>query len=93
MAETTVLAPKTPQEAPETARDWIFMHESSNNPAAINSIGCKGLGQDCNGQLEIDCPSWQIDRECQTSFFDQYAIKRYGSWDNAKSFWLEHNWY
>ena len=93
---------ETPQASLQTAtaplseveaREWIFMRESTNRLEAINSIGCIGLGQDCNGQLEIDCPDWRTNRNCQTAFFDRYAISRYGSWANAYNFWIGNNWY
>jgi len=85
----TVTEPLSEMEA----REYIFMRESTNRLDAINSIGCIGLGQDCNGQLEIDCPDWRTNRDCQTAFFDRYVLNRYGSWANAYNFWLGHNWY
>jgi len=64
------------------------MKESSNRLEAINEIGCKGLGQDCNGQLVIDCPNWQTDRPCQEAFWERYMISRYGTWVKAWEHWL-----
>ena len=75
------------------AKAFIYYKESSNNLAAQNSGGCKGLGQDCNGQLIIDCPNWQTDYDCQDAFFTRYAVARYGSWAGAYNFWQSHNWY
>jgi len=69
------------------------MKESSMRLDAINSIGCKGLGQDCNGQLEKDCPNWKTDYQCQNAFFESYAVQRYGSWLKAYEFWLQNNWW
>ena len=63
------------------------MKESSNRLEAINSIGCIGLGQDCNGQLAIDCPDWQTDRPCQEVFWQRYMSNRYGTWNKAKQHW------
>jgi len=105
VATTAPLQPEALQQAPTQAtqpieavseaeaREWIFMKESTNRLDAVNSIGCKGLGQDCNGQLEIDCPDWQTNRDCQTAFFDRYVSGRYGNWTGAIAFWRQNNWY
>ena len=69
------------------------MKESSMRLDAVNSIGCKGLGQDCNGQLEKDCPNWRTDYACQDAYFTRYVKSRYGGWMGAYNFWLSHNWY
>jgi hypothetical protein len=70
------------------AKLFIYQHESGNNPARVNSIGCKGLGQDCNGKLPSVCPDWQTDYACQDEFFTNYMLHRYGSWTKAKAFWV-----
>ena len=54
----------------------------------MNSGGCIGLGQDCNNVLAAECPNWRIDRDCQEVFWEKYMIKRYGTWQAAKTFWL-----
>lgn len=64
------------------------MKESSNRLDAVNSIGCYGLGQDCNNVLATECPDWRTNYECQDKFWDSYAIRRYGSWSAAKRHWL-----
>lgn len=68
----------------------IYMKESGNNPAAVNSIGCRGLGQACPGD-KLPCSS--TDYACQDAWFTNYAMQRYGSWENAWSFWQQHNWW
>lgn len=71
----------------EDAKAYIFRRESSNRLDAENKYGCKGLGQDCNGRLVVECPNWKTDRKCQEAFFDRYVVRRYGDWDTAKKFW------
>lgn len=71
--------------------NYIFSHEGSLS--SINSIGCKGEGQDCNGQLEIDCPDWQTDKACQDAFFTRYMLARYGTWELAYDFKLQNGWW
>ena len=84
-----------PQRAVETeqppvdyeaeAKSFIYFKESSNNPLAKNAQGCFGLGQDCNGIVEERCGG---DYACQDTFFTEYMLRRYGTWQAAKSFWL-----
>ena len=69
------------------ARAYIFRRESSNRLDAENQYGCKGLGQDCNGHLVVECPNWKTDRACQEAFFGKYVLARYGDWETAKIFW------
>ena len=71
----------------EDAKAYIFRRESSNRLEAENQYGCKGLGQDCNGRLVVECPNWKTDRKCQEAFFGKYVVRRYGDWDTAKKFW------
>lgn len=67
------------------AKAFIYFKESSNNPLAKNAQGCFGLGQDCNGIVEERCGG---DYACQDTFFTEYMLRRYGTWQAAKSFWL-----
>ncbi len=96
--------PKVAPEAPKIAnngssRDFIFFKESGGRLNAINSIGCIGLGQSCAAKkggippLQTACPNWQTDMACQLAFWDNYAIRRYGSWDNAVAFWQVKHWW
>ena len=69
---------------------YIYMHESGCNTASTNSIGCFGIGQDCNGVVRSQCGT---DYSCQNSYFSAYAIRRYGSWQAAYNFWLSNHWW
>jgi len=70
------------------AREFIFFKESTNRLEAENSQGCKGLGQDCNNVLYIECPNWRTDYNCQIAFWERYMQRRYGSWVAAKAHWI-----
>lgn len=72
-----------------TYKDFIYMKESGCNPSAVNSIGCRGIGQACPGS-KLPCGA---DFACQDKWFSNYAITRYGSWANAYSFWLRNHWW
>jgi TolA-binding protein len=85
------------------AKSFIYMHESGNVPCKINggSINCSGhptlacgLGQalPCS-KLLAACPNL-ADYACQDNWFtNSYMIPRYGTWENARAFWLAHNWW
>lgn len=73
-----------------SAKAFIYARESGNNPNATNPNGCYGLGQDCNGVVRIQCGA---DYACQDQFFTNYAMRRYGSWENALAFWQSHHWW
>lgn len=70
---------------------FIFMHESGNDPGAINaSSGACGLGQ------ALPCskmPCSLSDYNCQVDFFTGYANDRYGGWDGAYAFWVANSWW
>lgn len=73
------------------AKMFIYMKESGNRTNAINaSSGACGLGQ------ALPCskmPCSLSDYACQDAFFTKYMQNRYGSWENAKAFWLAHRWW
>lgn len=73
------------------AKSCIYMHESGNNPGAVNaSSGACGLGQ------ALPCSKMGCslsDYACEDAFFDRYAISVYGSWNNAWAFWQSHSWW
>lgn len=74
--------------------DYIIGRESGWNPAAVSSNRCIGLGQRCNAQILISaCPNWQTDPVCQLNHFSGYANGRYGSWQQAYSFWSVNHWW
>lgn len=87
-------APAATQAAPvssNSAKAFIYAHESGNNPGAINaSSGACGLGQ------ALPCskmPCSLSDYACQDNFFTAYMQGRYGTWENAQAFWLSHHWW
>jgi hypothetical protein len=72
------------------AKAFIYQKESGNNPAAVNSIGCRGLGQACPGS-KLPCSN--SDYACQDAWFTNYMLQRYGSWEKAYQFWIANNWW
>lgn len=72
------------------AKAFIYQHESGNNPAAVNSIGCRGIGQACPGSK---LPCSDSDYACQDAWFTNYAMTRYGSWEKAYQFWVANRWW
>lgn len=79
-----------PAVSGNSAKAFIYSHESGNNPNATNPHGCYGLGQDCNGRVHAQCGA---DYACQDAYFSNYAVSRYGSWDAAAAFWQTHGWW
>jgi uncharacterized protein YabE (DUF348 family) len=74
--------------------DQIIARESGWNPGAVSANRCIGLGQRCSAQVLIsECPAWQNDPVCQLGHFNSYAVGRYGSWQNAYSFWQANHWW
>lgn len=86
---STTTAASYPVDA-NSAKAYIYARESGNNPNATNPSGCYGLGQDCNGVLRAQCGA---DYACQDQYFTNYAMRRYGSWENALAFWQSHHWW
>lgn len=72
---------------------FIYQHESGNRLGAVNSRGCIGLGQSCGGSLAVACPNWRTNRICQDKFWDNYAIARYGGWEQSYQFWVKSHWW
>jgi hypothetical protein len=86
-------APSVPKQATGSeaeAKMFIYMKESGNRPEARNAGGCRGLGQACPGSK---LPCSDSDYACQDAWFTNYCISRYGTWVNAKAFWLSHSWW
>lgn len=82
--------PKVSYAMPEDqAKAYIYSHESGNSPTAVNSIGCRGLGQACPGS-KLPCGD---DYACQDAYFTQYMLSRYGTWANAQAFWQANHWW
>lgn len=79
----------------QDAKMYIYMHESGNNPAAVNaSSGACSIGQSlpCS-KLSSICPNWQTDYNCDDQFFTDYANQRYGGWAGAQAWWESHKWW
>lgn len=70
-------------------KDFIYHHESGNRTTAVNSLGCRGIGQACPG-TKLPCGD---DYACQDAWFTNYAMQRYGSWENAYNFWVANRWW
>lgn len=70
-------------------KDYIYFKESGCRTTAVNSLGCRGIGQACPG-TKLPCGD---DFACQDAYFTNYAMARYGSWENAYNFWLRNNWW
>jgi hypothetical protein len=88
---STPVAPTSYSEPDDTAKAYIYDHESGNNPRAINSSsGACGLGQ------ALPCskmPCSLSDYECQDNYFTSYMLSRYGTWQAAMAYWEGHqNW-
>lgn len=97
-APPPVEAPPKPQEPPQQATNgcgdnfyanYIYMHESGCRTTAVNSIGCRGIGQACPGS-KLPCGA---DYACQNAYFTNYALQRYGSWERAYNFWVNNHWW
>lgn len=69
---------------------YIYQHESGCSTTIRNSLGCVGIGQDCNGSLVNQCPN--LDYTCENQFFTAYSQK-YGGWEGSYQFWLKNNWW
>lgn len=74
-------------DAEAAAKEWIAFRESGGDYDARNGqyIGKFQLSED---KLDGD---WSPENQEATA--DAYVADRYGSWQAAKDFWLEHNWY
>lgn len=70
-------------------KSYIYSHESGCRTTAVNSIGCRGIGQACPG-TKLPCGD---DFICQDAWFSNYAVTRYGSWEKAYNFWLTNHWW
>ena len=91
-AQPTPSFPPAPvAEASGDAKMFIYMKESGNNPNSVNkSSGACGLAQ------ALPCSKMGCalgDYACQDAWATQYMQNRYGTWENAKAFWLQHSWW
>lgn len=70
-----------------SAKEWIAQKESGGSYTAENG---RYYGR---YQLDRSYLNGDLSPENQERVADQYMISRYGSWENAKNFWLTHGWY
>lgn len=65
----------------------IMGQESGWTLSATNYLGCIGLGQACpsgnKGEMLARCPDWATNGTCQMKVWNDYAMRRYGSWSYA----------
>lgn len=71
----------------KAAKRWIAMRESGGSYYARNGV-CYG-----RYQLNIAYLHGNYSPANQERTADRYVYGRYGSWVNAKRFWLAHHWY
>ena len=93
-AEETYVAPAAPvAQAPaysgnsSSAKEWIAQRESNGSYSAMNG---QYVGR---YQLTDSYLNGDYSPENQERVADQYVADRYGSWENAQSFWMSNGWY
>ncbi len=70
-----------------SAKEWIAQRESSGSYSATNG---QYIGR---YQLSSSYLNGDYSPENQERVADQYVADRYGSWENAQSFWMNNGWY
>lgn len=88
-------------ESEAEAKAFIYEHESGNVPCKINggAIDCNYNGdRACGIGQALPCQKLTAvcnlsDYACQDNWFTEYMRSRYGTWVNAKAFWLSHRWW
>lgn len=81
------------------AESWIVMHESGGRTNAQNPTSTAfGLGQLLIANRQhygaiLGVPANTTDYGAQLKMFRMYVRDRYGTAENAKSFWQAHHWY
>ena len=91
-----------------SAAQWIMMRESGGSTTA-GHLHSQGRGDGTPGNHSSAFGAFQMieatrrrymgadyqstDFSKQYSAATRYVTDRYGSWDNAKSFWVGHHWY
>lgn len=83
----TVQAARKLSKRERAAKEWIAARESGGNYYARNGV-CYG-----KYQLNINYLRGNYSPKNQDAVADNYVYGRYGSWVNAKNFWLSHHWY
>lgn len=75
--------------------DYIISHESGWNYHAVNrSSGAYGLPQSLPaGKLASAGADWRDNPVTQLRWAHNYAVGRYGSWEDAYHFWTVNHWW
>lgn len=75
--------------------DYIISHESGWNYHAVNrSSGAYGLPQSLPaGKLASAGADWRDNPVTQLRWANNYAVSRYGSWEDAYHFWTVNHWW
>lgn len=70
-----------------SAKEWIAQRESGGSYTATNGYHI--------GRYQLDPNYLNGDHSAanQERVADQYVADRYGSWENAQSFWMSNGWY
>ncbi|PWI23656.1 hypothetical protein DF281_02140 [Kurthia zopfii] len=77
------------QGSSSSAKSWIAMKESTNNYNARSATG-KYIGK---YQLDRSYLNGDYSPANQERVADKYVKERYGSWENAKTAWMQKGWY
>lgn len=85
--ETTAVESSTNDSS--DAKSWIANKESGGSYTVVNPAS----GTYGKYQLQSYNLKYGTSPEGQEKAADEYVANRYGSWENAKTFWLNHNWY
>lgn len=86
---TKVETPSVSTGDSSDAKNWIAGKESGGSYTVVNPTS----GTYGKYQLQSYNLKYGTSPEGQEKAADEYVANRYGSWDNAKAFWLNHNWY
>ena len=70
-----------------SAKEWIAQRESGGS---YNAQNYRYIGR---YQLDSAYLNGDYSPANQERVADKYVSDRYGSWDNAKAFWVAHGWY
>ena len=70
-----------------SAKEWIAQKESGDSYSAMNG---QYVGR---YQLTDSYLNGDYSPENQERVADQYVADRYGSWENAQTFWINNGWY
>ncbi|RMC25717.1 MULTISPECIES: aggregation promoting factor surface protein [unclassified Lactobacillus] len=83
----TVQAARKLSKRERAAKKWIATHESGGRYDAQNGV--------CYGKYQLNLAYLGGDHSPanQERTADNYVYSRYGSWVNAKNFWIIHHWY